>query len=84
MDVPLVVPDVLVASLVVKPVEEVGPDLLETRGRDDVRLPIVLVGDVREYSTVDVSWNVTLNSLLLFRMIKDHGLFKVKDSKGKE
>lgn len=40
----LVVPDVLVAALVVEPVHEVGPDLSQALWCDDVGLPIVLVG----------------------------------------
>lgn len=60
MDVPLVVPDVLGATLVVEPVEEVSPDLSEPGVCDDVGLAIVLVGSRRENPTVDVCCNFLL------------------------
>lgn len=56
MDVPLVVSDALVATLVVEPVHEVASDLGEPGGGNDVGLPIVLVARVGEDAAVDVGW----------------------------
>lgn len=58
VDVPLIVPDALIAALVVEPVHEVASDLCQPSGGDDVGLPIVLVARVWEDSAVDVSWKI--------------------------
>lgn len=56
VNVSLVVSQVLAATLVVEPVEEVGSDLIESGVRDDIGLAIVLVACGRKDSAVDVSY----------------------------
>lgn len=60
--IPLVVPKVLAPTLIVKPVHEVGPDLLKPLCCDDVRLSIVLVGGGWENATIDVTYKGFIHS----------------------
>lgn len=53
--VALVITDVLIATLVVEPVQKVGADLRESLRGDDVRLSIVLVRRGWQHPAVDVS-----------------------------